>query len=97
MNKESLRNKIASKLEQLNKAIQKARDTVIDSQDENDWDYDHYSGLASKLEKSLALLNDKVVPGKKDEFGDPIILEKGILTLLDEWKEDGEESDSNHV
>ena len=97
MNKKGLKSKIAKKLDQLDKAIQKARDTLIDSQDENTWDYDHYSSLETKLEKALELLKDKVLSGKKDEYGDPIILEKGILTLLDELNEEEEESYSDDV
>jgi hypothetical protein len=86
-----LQKQIEKKLDHLDKAIQKARDTVIDIYDENNWDYDHYSSLETKLEKALELLKDKVIPGKKDEYGDPIVSEKGILTLLDELNEEEEE------
>jgi len=91
MNKRGLKSEIANKLDQLDKAIQKARNAVIDIQDESTWDYDHYSSLKTKLENALEFLKDKVLPGKKNEYGDPIILEKGILTLLDELNESGDD------
>jgi hypothetical protein len=33
----------------------------------------------------LKLLEDKLSPKEKDEFGEPLILEEGLLSLVDEY------------
>ena len=77
----SLKSLISTQLEQLNNKLEDIRNTIVDSTDNETWDPDHYSELQTNLETALILLKDQVVEGKQDEFGDPIIINKGILTL----------------
>ena len=91
MNKKELNKAISQQLNTLNNKLEDIRNTIVDSTDNETWDPDHYSELQTNLETALILLKDQVVKGKVDEFGDPIIINKGILTLLDEWKEETKE------
>jgi len=94
MNKSNLKKEIKKKLDELDVKVGKIRNTQIDADDEAKWDYDHYSGLLSKLEEALKLFENKeLVPKKLDEYGDPVISEKGILKLLNEWHEETSEDD----
>lgn len=93
MSKKELKKALSQQLNHLNEQVEKIRNTEVDANEEEKWDYDYYSSLQSKLEETLALLKDENVPNKLDEYGDPIILRKGILTLLDEWEEEKEKDD----
>ena len=88
MSKSKLKEEITKNLKKLDELVEKVRNTGIDIEEENNWDCDYYSELQTNLENALALLKDKVLLGKLNEFGDPIISEKGILTLLTEWEGD---------
>jgi hypothetical protein len=37
------------------------------------------------LKAALKLLEDKTHPQQKDNFGEPVILEEGLCTLVDEY------------
>ena len=94
MSKNKLKEAISQQLNNLEEVVEKVRNTGIDAEDETKWDYDYYSSLQSKLEEALALFKNKeLVPRQLDEYGDPIISEKGILTLLDEWKDETSKDD----
>lgn len=86
MNKKELKKAISQQLNVLNEQVEKIRNTGIDSEEENNWDSDYYSELQTNLEITLALLKDEIVPNKLDDYGDPIILKKSILTLLTDEK-----------
>jgi hypothetical protein len=43
----------------------------------------------------LKLLEDQEHPREKDNFGNPLILEEGILTLVDEYQSEEEEEDED--
>jgi len=42
------------------------------------------------LKETLQLLEDKESKSEKDEFGQPLILEAGLCSLMDEYQEEGE-------
>ena len=91
MNKKELKKAISQQLNTLNEQVEKISNTIIEPDNEETWDLDYYSELETNLEIALQLLKDQVIKGKQDEFGDPIITKKGILTLLTENNEEDEE------
>ena len=95
MSKSKLKKDIRKNLKSLDELVEKIRDTQIDYDEEENWDYDYYSELETNLENCLALLRNHILEGKKDEFGDPVILKPGILTLLEEWQEENNEDDDD--
>ena len=88
MNKRGLKSKIGRKLDQLSKLldnIDEARN--IEPDDPETWDSDTLYNLAEQLKEALKLLQDQ--KGKQlDEFGEPIILEVGLLSLVDSYQEE---------
>jgi hypothetical protein len=46
--------------------------------------------LVANLKEALKLLADKEDSKKRDEFGQPLILEEGLCTLVDEYHEEEE-------
>ncbi|CAI2194668.1 19051_t:CDS:2 [Funneliformis geosporum] len=44
--------------------------------------------LVENLKATLKLLADQESPKEKDEFGQPLILEVGLCTLVDEYNDD---------
>jgi len=55
------------------------------------WDSDYFYNLVELLKETIALLQDKKALKELDEFGDPLILEEGICSLVDEYTSEGEE------
>jgi hypothetical protein len=49
--------------------------------------------LAENLKEILALLKDKEHPKEKDPYGNPLLLEEGICSLVDEYQSEEEEDD----
>jgi hypothetical protein len=45
------------------------------------------------LKETLKLLEDKEDPKNRDEFGQPLILEEGLCSLVDEYHEEEESED----
>ena len=88
-----LAEKIEKKLVALEKVIEKIRNKVIDSDDSEMWDSSYYYDLASKLKEALGLLQNKQA-NKLDDWGEPIILETGLLSLLDDWETEKEETEN---
>ena len=86
-----LQKKIESKLESLEKIIEKIRHKVIEPDNSEMWDSGYYYDLAAKLKEALQLLQDHK-SRQLDEFGQPIVLEIGICSLLDDWESQKEES-----
>ena len=43
------------------------------------------------MKETLQLLEDKESPKQKDNFGNPLILEEGLCSLVDEYQEEEEE------
>jgi hypothetical protein len=42
------------------------------------------------------LLEDKVAPGKYDNWGQPIILEAGLCSLVEEFQSEEEEEENDY-
>ena len=88
MNKRSLKSEIAKKLDQLSKLIDEIDDAhVINSDDPETWDSDALYNLVENCKKVIKLLEDKVIPGKYDEFGQPLT-ENGLCFLVDSYQEE---------
>ena len=78
------------KLHELFDAIEEAR--AINSDDPETWDSDTLYDLVEQLKEALKLLEDQEST-KLDEFGQPIILEEGLCSLVDEYHSEEEEAD----
>ena len=92
MNKK-LPKKIAKNLDKLFEIlgnIEEAR--IINPNDPNTWDPDILYDLTEQLKKALKLLEDQKSK-QKDAWGEPIILEEGLCSLVDSYHEDQEEED----
>jgi len=88
MSKKSLSKKIENKLTKLQELLDQINEAqVIDPEDSDTWDPDTLYGLVENLKETLQLLEDQ--KGKQlDEFGEPIILETGICSLVDSYQEE---------
>ena len=64
----------------------------INSDDPDTWDPDILYNLIENLKETLQLLEDKEDRKLKDNFGQPLILEEGLCTLVDEYHSDEEEN-----
>ena len=91
MPKKSLQKKISNKLEKLDQLIDKINEAkVINADEPETWDSDTLYGLAENLKEALQLLEDQ--KGKQlDDFGEPIILEEGLCSLVDDYHAEDEE------
>ena len=89
-----LQNQIEKKLESLSKLINDIDEVhVINSDDPDTWDSDTLYSLVENLKETLKLLEDKKALQEKDEFGEPLILETGICSLVDEYFEEEAEEE----
>ena len=94
----SLQNKIAKKLDQLSKLLDKIDEVrILNSDDSDTWDSDALDDLVENLKETLQLLTDKEDPKEKDPWGEPLILEEGLCTLMDEYHEEAEEEDFQNL
>ena len=84
-----LQNQITNKLEKLSKLLTKIDEAqAINSDDSETWDSDTLYNLVAKLKEALKLLADQESEKERDEFGQPLILEEGLCSLVDEYHED---------
>ena len=82
-----LQNKISKKLEQLQTLINQIDEVQnIDPDDPDTWDADTLYNLIELLKEALQLLADKESL-QKDDFGQPLILEEGLCSLVDSYHE----------
>jgi len=90
-NKE-LHHKIENKLEKLHELLDKFDEARnIEPDEPETWDADTLYNLVENLKDALKLLEDQ--KGKQlDEFGEPIIVEEGVCSLVDEYKSEEEEA-----
>ena len=89
-----LQKKIEKKLDQLQELLGKIHEaTVINSDDPNTWDSDTLYDLIEKCKEVIKLLQDQESPKLRDDFGNPLILEEGICTLVDEYYSEEEEDE----
>jgi hypothetical protein len=93
MNKRELKKQIAKKLDQLQDLLGEMDEVqVINSDDPDTWDNDTLYNLVEQLKKALKILEDKEDPKLRDNFGEPIILEEGLCSLVDNYQSEEEES-----
>ncbi len=88
---EKLQSKIENKLEKLSKLLDKIDQAhAINSDDPDTWDADALYSLVEDLKETLELLEDKKSK-QLDDWGEPLILEEGLCSLVDDYQEDEEE------
>ena len=86
-----LQKKIESKLEKLSKLLDKiAQAHIINSDDSDTWDSDTLYNLVENLKEALKLLEDQESKKERTEFGEPLILEEGLCSLMDEYHSEEE-------
>ena len=92
MNKK-LQKQIENKLEKLHELLDQMEEVrVIDPQDPETWDADTLYNLVEDLKEALVLLEDQ--KGKQvDDWGEPLILEAGLCSLVDSYQAEDEEED----
>jgi hypothetical protein len=89
-----LQKQIESKLNKLSKLLNSIDDVRnINSDDPETWDSDTLHNLMANLKEALELLDDKVNKRQLDDFGQPIVLEEGLCTLVDEYHSEEEGTD----
>ena len=94
MPKKSLLRKIEKKLDQLTELLDQIDEArIINSDDSETWDPDTLYKLAENLKETLKLLEDQESLKEKDEFGQPLILEAGLCSLVDEFQEEEDPED----
>ena len=87
-----LQRKIEKKLDQLQELLDQIEEVrAINSDDPETWDSDALYNLVANLKEALDLLEDKENPEEKDNFGNPLILEEGLCSLVDEYQSEEEE------
>ena len=92
MNKK-LPKKIAKNLDKLFEILGNIEEAhIIDPNNPETWDPDILYDLTEQLKKALKLLEDQKSK-QKDAWGEPIILEEGLCSLVDSYHEDQEEED----
>ena len=90
-----LQKQIEKKLDRLQEIVDEINEVQnIYSSDPDTWDSDTLYNLVENLKEALKLLEDKEHPKEKDNFGEPLILEEGICTLVDEYQSEEEEEES---
>ena len=83
--------KIENKLEKLSQLIDQINEAkAINSDDPETWDPDALYSLVEDLKEALQLLEDQKSK-QLDDFGDPLILEAGLCSLVDSYQADEEE------
>ena len=91
MPKKSLSNKIEKKLNQLHDLLDKIEEArVINSDDPDSWDTDTLYNLVEDLKTTLQLLEDQKSKELND-WGEPIILEEGLCSLVDNYQSEEED------
>lgn len=92
MNKK-LKKQIEKKLDKLSELLDQIDEArIIQPTEPETWDSDTLYSLVENLQKALKLLENQT--GKeKDAWGEPIILEEGLYSLMDQYYEEEEDYD----
>ena len=89
-----LQKQIEHKLDQLSQLLNKIDEArAINSDDPATWDSDTLYNLAENLKETLKLLKDQK-SRQLDNFGELIILETGLGSLVDSYQSEGEEEEN---
>ena len=87
---QKLQKQITSKLDQLQKLLNKINEAqVINSDDPDTWDSDTLYNLAANLKEALKLLENQTSK-QLDNWGEPLVLATGLCSLLDDWETEKE-------
>ncbi len=90
-----LQKQIENKLEKLQELVDNISETQnIDPNDPETWDSDTLYSLVEDLKETLQLLEDKESKSEKDNFGNPLILETGLLSLVETYQSEEEEKEN---
>jgi len=93
MNKK-LKKLIASQLTKLQKLLDNLNEVQIMQPDEPEtWDSDALYNLTANLKEALKLLADQKSNQEKDPWGDSLVLEEGLCSLMNAYQEEEEEDD----
>ena len=95
MNKK-LKKLIESQLTKLQKLLDNITEVQIIQPEEPDtWDTDALYNLTTNLKEALKLLADQKSNQAKDPWGDPLILEEGLGSLMNAYQENAEEEEED--
>ena len=90
-----LQKEIQKKLEQLEKLLNKIDEVrILNSDDPDTWDSDTLYNLVENCKRVIKLLENEKHPKEKDPWGEPLVLKKGLCSLVDEYHEDEEDSEN---
>ena len=93
----NLKKTIENQLDQLSQLLDKIDEArIIQPTEPETWDSDLLSNLLSNCQKVIKLLEDKKHPREKDAWGEPLILEEGLCSLMNAYQNeenDAEEED----
>ena len=85
---------ITKKLNQLSELLDQIEEVrIIQPDTPETWDCDLLANLATNLKTALKLLEDQKSNQAKDPWGDPLILEEGLGSLMNAYWENSEEED----
>ena len=84
-----LQKQIEKKLDQLTELLDQIDEArIINSDDSETWDSDTLHNLVANLKETLELLQDKLDEKKMTDWGEPLVLEVGLCSLVDEFQEE---------
>jgi len=87
--------KITKKLEQLETLLNQIDEArAINPDDPETWDSDTLYNLVENCKAVIKLLGNKKHSTQKDPFGDPVVLEAGLCSLVDEYTSEEEDEDN---
>ena len=93
MPKIKLQNQIQKKLDQLLTLLDQINEVSVINPDEPEtWDSDALYNLVENLKEILALLQDQNSK-QLDDWGEPIVLEEGLCSLVDSYQNETEDYD----
>ena len=87
-----LARQIEKQLTALQKLIEQIGNHDIHPDDPTLWDPDYYYDLAEQLKEALQMLEGKKATTK---YGETIILEEGICSLIDDYQNEAEEEEAD--
>jgi hypothetical protein len=90
MNKKQITKKL-NQLSELLDQIDEAR--IMQPDTPETWDGDLLANLVTNLKAALKLLEDQKSNQAKDPWGDPLVLEEGLGSLMNAYQNEEEEDD----
>ena len=97
MSKKKLQKHIENKLDHLQELLDNLEEVrVIDSSDPDTWDSDILYNLTENCKDILKLSEDKKHPKEKDPWGEPMVIEEGLCSLVDSYQNEEEEDSEDY-